>query len=366
MYIDGMDPYPEQFVETYEWTYDADGHEIAADRNDGERWRWTWSGGLRMREDNWKGDRGSHRVVDWTYDAEGRLLTEVIDGPRDAHSEESFSYDCWETGGPPDPETLGCTDFRESAGTYVAVSVGGCAIRLDGTLACWGSTDLDPPAGQFVSIVGQGCAIRAEDARLACFRTHSSARPWPWPVPEGSFIAVGLGGDFGCALREEGTLACWGDWGDAREQPPDGGFAALSVGLATSCALDADGFATCWAGQNVGGEADAPLDEAFRQLDVGSRHGCAVTMDGALRCWGNAPETGPGTYGQVSVGGYGETTCAIRDDDATLACWGALPAPEGRFTAIDLDITERAACALREDQHIVCWGDNEQGYTTPP
>jgi len=369
-------PDPEPFHETvvWTWTYDAQGHEVALDIDNGElsdeHWRWTWNdAGQRIREESWQDNRtAGPEIVEWTYDELGRLDTEVRDDNGDRR-ETTFAYDCWERGGP-DAEALACTPLRESEEEYSAVSLAeaqGCGLRLDGTMACWGNTDLDPPAGPFSALasgVFYVCGLWAEDGALECFALSESADDLRAPTPPGAFTALAVEFDYGCAIRVDGAILCWGYDSDGRTVPPEGSYTSLSLGTATGCALDAEGVATCW-GRNRHGEADPPAGERFRQVDVAGGHACGVTLEGALVCWGDAPPTDEGLYSFVSVAsGELASTCALRDD-GTIVCWqSVLSPPEGRFTA--LDMRSRAVCALRDDHRLVCWGDNESFATSPP
>ena len=92
-----------------------------------------------------------------------------------------------------------------------------CAIRVERTLACWGSRDgpLDPPQGEFTAIAssyGYSCAIRT-DMTLACwastiqfFQDVGQIHP-----PEGRFTAIATGHHRACAQRADGQTVCWGD-----------------------------------------------------------------------------------------------------------------------------------------------------------
>ena len=51
----------------------------------------------------------------------------------------------------------------------------------------------------------------------------------PAPVPTGTFTAVSAGFSSACALRTDGTLACWGTNFEGESTPPAGTFTALSV-----------------------------------------------------------------------------------------------------------------------------------------
>ncbi len=100
-----------------------------------------------------------------------------------------------------------------SATTQVlAVSTGGwitCAIRLDGTLACWGDPG-DPDEGTLMDFAN---------------------------LPSGSFKAVSVGGQHACAIRLDDTLLCWGSNGYGQADSPDGTFKKVSAGYDHTCAI---------------------------------------------------------------------------------------------------------------------------------
>ena len=89
----------------------------------------------------------------------------------------------------------------EYTGEFVSVSAGGlhtCGVRIDGTVACWGSSvygEATPPAGQFASI--------------------------------------SAGAYHNCGVRRDGTVACWGSSETGQATPPEGKFASVSAALFT-------------------------------------------------------------------------------------------------------------------------------------
>jgi hypothetical protein len=68
----------------------------------------------------------------------------------------------------------------------------GCAIRVDGTLACWGSEGFDDDSDDELS-------MRA---------------------PAGTFTAVTVGGDTACAIRPDGMAVCWGEYDETARPAP--------------------------------------------------------------------------------------------------------------------------------------------------
>jgi Putative Ig domain/Regulator of chromosome condensation (RCC1) repeat len=105
-------------------------------------------------------------------------------------------------------------------------------------------------------------------------------------------------------------------------------------------------------------------------ISAGGSHSCAIRPDDAsLACWGDdsagqLDEVPGGEFGSVSAGGT--HTCAIRTDDASLACWGDDSAgqldevPGGAFRSVSAGGTH--TCAIRaDDSSLACWGDDSAG-----
>src|SRR6266699_623462 len=76
-----------------------------------------------------------------------------------------------------------------------------------------------------------------------------------WP---GTVAQVSAGSDYTCALRTDGSVACWG--------------------------VKTDGTVACW-GYNSDGQATPPAG-AFTQVSAGGSHTCGLETDGAVACWG--------------------------------------------------------------------------------
>lgn len=210
------------------------------------------------------------------------------------------------------------------ASPAVDVAVGdgfSCILREDGTVACWGKNDV----GQ----LGQG---------------HTNHSPLPQPVmaegqddePLQGVVQLSVGAAFGCALREDASVWCWGDdaWGQLGTGTYDDGdfqpFAApvdavkgairVVAGGVYACVVNADTTATCWGNRgealvlgdgNALGNGDVvhfvtvatgwPNDEVSKAVtgvvDIacgwgGPGHTCLLTNDGGRYCWSGDYATG--------------------------------------------------------------------------
>ena len=140
------------------------------------------------------------------------------------------------------PALTGVVDL--DAGTSHA-----CVVTSDGRVRCWGMNDY-----QQLGNVG-----------LALAGAYSSNVAVPVDGVGGA-TQVAVGGDFSCALRSSGTVACWGGgrWGqlgngvfETYSQPPVtvlgvSGATEITAGYGFACALVAGGAVKCWGSNEVG------------------------------------------------------------------------------------------------------------------
>ena len=174
-----------------------------------------------------------------------------------------------------------------------------CAVLADGHIRCWGS-DLDAVLGDDDLRSFQGGPVEVSGVADA--------------------VAITLGGFHGCALRADGTVACWGvntgfelgneSAGDFPKAPVAveglSNVVSLSAGSHT-CAVIADGTVWCW-GSNTDGELGSGVKSrrelptqvrglaAAESVAVGQGTSCAVLRDHTVRCWGR------NTYGALGNG----------------------------------------------------------------
>ena len=232
----------------------------------------------------------------------------------------------------------------------IAVSyVHACGIDGTGHLLCWGADH----AGE----LGDGNSTDFEK---------------PVQVMSGTWREVATGGidpnqAFTCAIRDDGTLWCFGENFDGE----------LGIGSTAVISTPVQVGADPWQQVATGTDCNA----------------CAIRDDGSVWCWGSdtgtcggsvgdggavdvlAPvEVASGSWLEVSVG-YGES-CAIRADH-TLWCWGyggyydfgnndqsdlTLPTQIGTDTSWShVSMGSRRGCGQRDDGSLWCWGANSAG-----
>jgi len=218
---------------------------------------------------------------------------------------------------------------------------------------------------RLLSLCGLGFAVACESDLTG----PGPGRPKFVLLTPGTVSQVSAGGHHSCAVRTNGTVACWGDDYDGEVTPPAGAFTQVSAGgFAHTCGLRTDGTVDCW-GNNAEGQATSPAG-TFSQVSAGYVHTCGLKTDGTLACWGDnyfgqaTPPTG--AFTEVSAG-Y-ELSCGLKAD-STLACWGrnsfggATP-PTGTFSQVSAGVYY--GCGLKTDGTVACWGLNDSGQATPP
>ncbi|MDP1884342.1 MAG: hypothetical protein Q8L10_03145 [Candidatus Moranbacteria bacterium] len=298
-----------------------------------------------------------------------------------------------------------------------------CAVKTDGSLYCWGHS-------------GYG--------ESGDYSSHTELLPVAVVGVGGTGVLSGMsrivsGGNTSCASSNDGAAYCWGanltgQLGNGTNIPSSapvqvkgvGGVGTLSnvaqigVGAAYACALKNDGTVYCWGYNNygqLGNDSNISENTPVQVLGVGGvgvlsdvsniavsyHHTCALKNDSTVFCWGyngygglgNNSNVNSSTPVQVSdIGGSGLLsgisqvsseyyhTCALKNDN-TVVCWGRNNHGQlGDNTLIDkwypiqvLDtdginnlssVSQTEAgnhftCVLKTDGTVYCWGWNADG-----
>ena len=186
-----------------------------------------------------------------------------------------------------------------------------CAIRPDGTSACW----------------------NYEVPRRADHTTHTS---YGYTIvrnqPQGDVVqeltaAIARA----CALRPDGKTRCWGTLGNSVNTPSIGGRDTLTQQSGTGPLIHLYTFGTgvkllsdesvvdSVHGRLPGSLAAGP----YQAVATAGEFACGLDLDGHIKCWASGrglripyPDV---EFKYLGVGGF--TTCGIRADDSTLLCW---------------------------------------------
>ncbi|MBX3203642.1 MAG: hypothetical protein KF764_01175 [Labilithrix sp.] len=276
-----------------------------------------------------------------------------------------------------------------------------CVVRRGGKVACWGY-NLDGQLGN-----GESANRKSTPVDVAGITNA---------------FAVAAGGNFSCALRGSGSVACWGGNGSGQlgkgDQAPSttpvavpglAGIVAIAAGQAHACAVASSGTVSCWGdganGQLGSGQATSSskpvtvdnLPDAV-MVAAAERSTCALTRSGSVLCWGAnelgqlgtgaananpnpAPIVVTNLSDAASIWTGRNHACAVRKTGAVV-CWGAgsrgqlgdgQPRPDGGGaqasfvpvsgiqTAIGIGAGGDHSCAPTKNNAIVCWGANDRG-----
>lgn len=170
---------------------------------------------------------------------------------------------------------------------------------------------------------------------LGCWVTQDEASPDDTGSFGLAFTSFDIRASYGCGVRQDGTLACWGadTWGET--VPPEGPFLQVSTGADHACGITGLRTLECW-GRVEGSRLDAPTG-IYVDVSAGETASCAIREEGDLECWGA---------------------------DAPYATLSVLSPPTGTF--VDVSVGEAEACAARENGGLVCWADSLGWDDAPP
>ena len=188
----------------------------------------------------------------------------------------------------------------------LAVSTGGnhsCAVVDGGAVMCWGA--------QTYGQLGDGVIAQLNQPKPVAVKGLSGAKA----------LASGFGHT--CAVRGDGTVACWGynKYGSLGNGTNDdsGSFVAptglaqvkvLSAGYHhNNCAIDANGIVSCWGynvsgvfGDGTDGDQNKPMViknlAGFAAIGTGYMHSCGITAAATVSCWGDNTK---GQFGQLGI-----------------------------------------------------------------
>ena len=188
-------------------------------------------------------------------------------------------------------------------------------------------------------------------------------------------IGVSAGRHSACAVRENGSVVCWGqgtngrlgqgDTSDSSVPVPVDDIAnaiSVSVGRDHACAVLATGTIQCWGKNNYGqvgngatGDQTSPVNvvgiEDAVGVFAGGYHTCALRANGRVLCWG------VNDYNQLGVN-TGESRCGGGFDDSPC---GVVPQLVNIDDVVSLNLGTQYTCAVRASGEALCWGRNVYG-----
>ncbi len=179
-------------------------------------------------------------------------------------------------------------------------------VCADGRVQCWGRNaegQCQAPASTTgVQAVAAGAAhtvaLRA-DGRVICWGDNTY-RQLNAPTNV-SLKAISAAGHYTLGLTQDGRLVFWGTAPHGQDQlpEPNGPFVQVVAGLTHAAAIRDNGTVVCW-GSNVAGQCDAPDNVTFRSVAIGFDHTAGLTQDGRVLYWGGGYQVMPWNPGFLS------------------------------------------------------------------
>ncbi len=211
-----------------------------------------------------------------------------------------------------DLTTNDTSSFRGiSSEDWISVALGdkhSCGILADNKIMCWG-----------INLSGQ----------LGNGSTAQSSEPLDI-TPDTDWLLVDTGTNHTCAIRDDRSLWCWGD--NSRSQLGDGNIADPG---------DLDGNNLTLPKQ-IGTQTD------WTAISLGDEFSCGIRTisdtDKRIYCWGDNSD---GQLGQDPLSL--DPVSAPLQESSSLADWDNLATGYNH------------SCAIKQDQTLHCWGDNQYG-----
>jgi alpha-tubulin suppressor-like RCC1 family protein len=290
----------------------------------------------------------------------------------------------------------------------VALSAGQdhvCALTSSGGVKCWGrnlygrlgdgtTTDHWTPV-DVVGLLSGVAMVAARGDHTCAVTTAGGVKCWGyniagqlgdgsttqrWTAVDVSGMTTGVSAITGgfwhsCALRVNGSVACWGsnsagqlgDGTTTNRQTPvavsglSGGVAAVSASHNHTCAVLGSGGLKCWGDNPFGQLGDGTTADRVTPVDVsglsgdpavvapGATHTCALLADGGVRCWGH------NNVGQAGDGSTGDRATPV--GVVGLAGGIVFTPATARSTALGVGHT----CVVTTAGGVECWGRNTYG-----
>jgi len=278
-----------------------------------------------------------------------------------------------------------------------------CAVLDDDKLSCF--TDGNPAfnpitanvpdvAFSDISDIAIGdrtaCILRSNGLNKECFGDVNSGENI-YPDAAQKATKVVIGDREYCALQPNGELLCWSFGGTPFDPFPGHAAEHIVAGAASACSIDAEGKTTCWGrrdavltqwGLSTLFDIDTQLDienapyvRGPQSISLGEDHSCFL-QQGYLQCRGNDYAGQGSLHGpadvlinRVIVSGL-HHNCVIREDDQVV-CWGDNALGQTRLpatlpTASAIDAGANHTCIVSTDGEAVCWGDSSFGQARVP
>jgi hypothetical protein len=238
------------------------------------------------------------------------------------------------------------------------------------SITYWDSQTIYPEPSTNVIAISAGnpnLALRADGTVLTWGN-------WGAPIPPESnhdLIAISAAPFHSLALRSDGTVLAWGyEYDTTRTNVPVGlsNVVAISAGTFVSLALRSDGSIVGWGDSTSNLTNIPPAAMPAIAVSVGLAHALALKADGTIFGWGQSDygeaQPPPGLSNVVAIEAGNATSLALKSD-GTVVAWGAnyngqTNVPPGLSNVVAISAGSSHALALKSDGTVVAWGNMNQ------
>jgi len=221
--------------------------------------------------------------------------------------------------------------------TAIQISAGWqhtCALLNDHTAKCWGYNQNKQLGYDIANYTGDGTYMIGNQPNQLGDTLPAIL------VGAGKTInQIASGGNFACALINDGSVKCWG------------AFVAGQLGYQT------DYVRTHGTGNNRPYIDFGPSSYSVAKVTTGYEHTCVITTSGLTKCWGTNSSGQLGKYNTDTIG----LTNTMYDDTVFPFISLGLNRQTTAKQAIDISAGAYHSCAVFNDGTAKCWGGNGYG-----
>lgn len=240
-----------------------------------------------------------------------------------------------------------------------------CRVTVDGTAVCTRRLLASVPKGRYVDLDDDGfdaCALR-EDGSIVCWGL--SKRGWS-RVPRDEYVDVSMGRgpspyhtsrSYACGLTRTKLIRCWEDGSDGDLFELPGLFVQMEAGW-TVCGVDVTEVRHCLPTTHSFPLPPPDVPGRLAAVTLGRGPGCVLNSDHTATCWG-VDRTGKLTsVGDVKlVRGGDHHVCGLHETGEVFCVGDAPPPPKMRFVSLSRPGFMNNYCGIALSGIGYCWGD---------
>ena len=233
-----------------------------------------------------------------------------------------------------------------------------------------GQTNIPPSATNVVAVAAgaaHSAALR-NDGTVVCWGSGAATNV---PATLTNAIAITSGMYHGLALLADNTVAAWGtnNYGQTTVPPQATNVVVVAAGYYHNLALRADGTVVAW-GKNTYGQCNVPASATnVVAISAGAEHSMALGRDGSLAVWGgstayplaNARILPPGSVTDVAAVSAGAVHNLGIEPGGTVFAWGYTfdqpHVPSAATNIVAVAAGTNYNLALSAGGAVVAWGN---------